>query len=132
MLPYAMFNSLSENARLNTLFESPVTAISREFQDVGTPDDPRVMEVMKISINDLPHPPAYSAVISTVPLPCLGLMDLSNSGLHQNYPQWNAIHALSCAPALRVGMRFTTAWWRGLPVPITGGESFTDLTIRNM
>ena len=90
------------------------------------------MEVMKISINDSLREQDYSAVISTVPLPCLGLMDLSNSGLQQKYAQWNAIRTLSYGTALRVGMRFTEAWWRKLPQPITGGESFTDLTIRNM
>ena len=132
-----MFSSLPASAQENTLFESPVTAISRVYQTVAdntadTPDALKIVEVMQISINDSPHPHDYSAIISTVPLPCLGLMDLSNSGLHEKYSQWNAIHALSYGPALRAGMRFTEAWWKKLPQPITGGESFTDLTIRNM
>ena len=128
MLPYAMFHSLPANKQENTLFNSPVTAISLETRTV----DDRTVEVMTISINDVPHPQDYSAVISTVPLPCLGLMDLSRSGLREKRAQWNAIHALSNAPALRAGMRFTSAWWKGDPQPIPGGESFTDLTIRSM
>ena len=86
---------------------------------------------MKILIDGSMHSQDYSAVISTVPLPCPGLMDLSRSGLHQKYAQWNAVHALSYGPALRVGMRFTEAWWEELPKPIIGGQSFADLSIRN-
>ena len=139
-----MFSSLPANVQKSTLFESPITSISRGFRIIveRMPDDDplrlghgrgfKIVEVMRVSINDSPHRPDYSAVISTVPLPCLGLMDLSNSGLHEKYAQWNAIRALSYGTALRVGMRFTEAWWVGLPKPITGGESFTDLTIRNM
>ena len=139
-----MFSSLPASVRKNTRFGSPVTAISRGYRIIlnNTPDDDphilghgkkvKIVQVMRVSINGSSHPQDYSAVISTVPLPCLGLMDLSNSGLHEKYAQWNAIRALSYGPALRVGMRFTTAWWRELPQPITGGQSFTDLTIRNM
>ena len=138
-----MFSSLSASAQESTLFKSSVTAISREYRIVvnnTSDDDPlesdrrkrKIVEVMKISINDSVHEQDYSAVISTVPLPCLGLMDLSNSGLQQKYAQWNAIRTLSYGTALRVGMKFTEAWWKKLPQPITGGQSFTDLTIRNM
>lgn len=136
-LPYAMFSSLPASAQADTLLESPVTAISRGYRVVVDNPTvglhrPRIVEVMNISIDDSPYPQDYSAIISTVPLPCLGLMDLSSSGLFEKYAQWNAIHALSYGQALRAGMRFKEAWWRELPQPITGGESFTDLTIRNI
>ena len=139
-----MFSSLPASGQESTLYKSPVTAISRGFRvaaDNAPGDHPRglgpakkfkIVEVMRVSINESPHEQDYSAVISTVPLPCLGLMDLSKSGLHEKYAQWNAIRTLSYGTALRVGMRFKEAWWKKLPQPITGGESFTDLTIRNM
>ena len=127
-----MFNSLSVDAQKNTLFNSPVTAISCATRADGGGGDEKGRDFMKIVIRDEKIPREYSAVISTVPLPCLHLMDLSGAKINEKYALWSAIQSLTYAAALRVGMKFKRAWWRELAKPIYGGQSYTDLTIRNM
>jgi len=118
-----MFNSLPESARSGALQESPVTAISV---------DPQTSH-MKISINGQPGPKDYAAVISTVPLPRLSLMDLTGVNINGNYGQWSAIRELQYGPAIKVGLKFSCPWWQTeLPQPIVGGQSFTDLPLRTM
>ena len=119
-----MFNSLSTDVQENALFESPVSAISRKTRE---DENGNVVEVMKISINEVQREEEYSAVISTVTPPCLGLMDLSGTGI-----QSFAIRALSQGVALKIALRFTNAWWEELPQPIHGGQSYTDLTLGTM
>ena len=117
-----MFKSLSESAQTNTLFQSPVTAISEDAN-----------KCMSISINGTPSPQLYSAVISTVPLPRLSLMDLTGVNINSNYGQWSAIRELQYGPSIKVGIRFTAPWWETeLEKPIHGGQSFTDLPLRTM
>jgi len=73
----------------------------------------------------------YCAVISTVPLPRLSLMDLSGVSINSNYAQWSAIRELQYGPSIKVGIKFSTPWWEtALPQPIHGGQSYTDLPIR--
>ena len=118
-----MFNSLSQKAQDQALFSSPVTAISRDSQK----------EVMRISINGTQTPQEYAAVISTVPLPRLSVMDLTGVNINDNYEQWSAIRELQYGPSVKVGMRFSTPWWETqLPAKIRGGQSFTDLPIRTV
>ncbi|KAF9783369.1 amine oxidase [Thelephora terrestris] len=120
-LPQAMFDSLSEQVQHDAEFRSPVTAISRDLHK----------EVMRISINGTLSPREYTAVISTVPLPRLNLMDLTGVSINDNYAQWSAIRELQYAPGAKVGMKFTSPWWEtALPMTIHGGQSFTDLPIR--
>jgi len=120
-LPRAMFASLSEKAQQEALFKSPVTAISR---------GPK--EIMRISINGVQSPQEYSAVISTVPLPRLSLMDLGGVGIYENYAQWSAIRELQYGPAVKVGIRFSKPWWEDLLQTIRGGQSYTDLPLRTI
>ena len=117
-----MFASLSEKAQQEALFKSPVTAISHDEEK----------EVMRISINGVQSPQEYSAVVSTVPLPRLSLMDLTGANIHDKYGQWSAIRELEYAPAVKIGIKFTTPWWEKLPQPIRGGQSYTDLPLRTM
>lgn len=121
-LPEAMFKSLSESAQGATQFQSPVTAISEDVQH----------HCMKISIHGTPNPKNYSAVISTVPLPRLSLMDLTGVSINDNYAQWSAIRELQYGPATKIGIKFSSPWWETLPRPIHGGQSFTDLPLRTM
>ena len=118
-----MFKSLSESAQTNTLFQSPVTAISEDAN-----------KCMSISINgEAPGPQKYSAVISTVPLPRLSLIDLTGVNINDNYVQWSAIRELQYGPAIKIGIKFTIPWWEmELEKPIHGGQSFTDLPLRMM
>jgi len=122
-LPQAMFDSLSVDAKNPTLFESPVTAISRDADN----------ESMRISINGAQTSNPYSAVISTVPLPRLSLMDLTGVGINDNYAQWSAIRELQYGPAIKVGIKFSTPWWETAPdQQIHGGQSYTDLPLRTI
>ena len=118
-----MFNSLSESAQAAAQFQSPVTAISEDTQTSR----------MNISINGIPSSQVYSAVISTVPLPRLGLMDLTGVNINGNYGQLNAIREVQHAPVIKVGLKFSCPWWETkLPRPIHGGQSYTDLPLRKM
>ena len=88
---------------------------------------------MNISINGTPSSQLYSAVISTVPLPRLSLMDLTGVNINDNYAQWSAIRQLQYGPAIKVGIKFKCPWWKTeLPRPINGGQSYTDLPLRTM
>ena len=118
-----MFNSLSQNAQETAQFQSPVTAISQDAQN----------NHMKISINGAPNPQPYSAVISTVPLSRLSLVDLTGVGINSNYAQWSAIRELQYSSTVKIGIRFNSPWWETeLPQPIHGGQSYTDLPSRLM
>ncbi|KAF9645107.1 amine oxidase [Thelephora ganbajun] len=104
-------------------FQSPVTAISEDTEN----------NRMNISINGIQSPQSYSAVISTVPLPRLSLVDLTGVNINANYGQWSAIRELQYGPAVKVGIKFSSPWWETeLPQPIHGGQSHTDLPLRTV
>ena len=118
-----MFASLSEKAQKEAKFNSPVTAITRN----------PLNEHMNISIQGVPSNQPYSAVICTVPLPRLSVMDLTGVNINQNYAQWSAIRELQYGPSIKVGIKFSVPWWETeLPQPIHGGQSYTDLPLRTM
>lgn len=118
-----MFKSLSQSSQDATLFRSPVTAISEDTQT----------KEMYLSINGTRSPQSYSAVISTVPLPRLSLMDLTGVNINSNYGQWSAIRELQYGPSIKVGIKFNTPWWETqLSEPIHGGQSYTDQPVRTM
>jgi len=118
-----MFNSLSKKAQNYTLFKSRVTAISRDDQK----------DTVQVSIDGRPSTQEYSAIISTVPFSQLRFMDLAGINIHENYAQWSAIRGLQYGSGLKVAIKFSTPWWETeLPKPIHGGQSYTDLPIRNV
>lgn len=122
-LPQAVFQSLPETVQTATLFNSPVTAISV---------DPTTQQ-MQISINGVQSTQEYAAVISTVPLPRLSLMDLTGVDINQQYAQWSAIRELQYGAAIKVGVKFNCPWWQTeIQPPIQGGQSFTDLPLRTI
>jgi len=122
-----MFDSLSESARTEAKFNSRVTAIARDAHDPKNP-------VMKVTIDtdggreEL----KYSAVISTVPLPRLSVMDLTGAGIHENYAQWSAIRELRYSSSIKIGIKFSVNWWEDYGLSIHGGQSYTDLPVRTM
>ena len=119
-----MFGSLSGDARTKTKFNTRVTAIARDSKS----------SVMKVTMDGSKQPQEYSAVISTVPLPRLSLMDLTGVGIDKNYAQWSAIRELRYSSSIKIGMKFSRDWWNGNEAffPIHGGQSFTDLPLRTM
>ena len=78
----------------------------------------------------------YSHVISTVPLPVLRTMDLSDSNL--NLYQQNALRQLQYGPSIKIGIQFKSAWWTygkdkfESPIGIIGGQSYTDTPVRTV
>ena len=78
----------------------------------------------------------YSHVISTLPMPNLRAIDLTGSKL--DVVQFNALRESDYSPSVKIGIRFTEAWWTtgqdrdGTPFNIVGGQSFTDLPIRTV
>ncbi|KAF9648690.1 hypothetical protein BDM02DRAFT_2079180 [Thelephora ganbajun] len=120
-LPEAMFNSLSQVVREATQFRSPITAISEDTEN----------NCMNVSINGIKSSTSYPAIISTVPLPCLSLMDLTGANVTSG--QRSAIRELQYEPAVKVGIRFSCPWWETkLQPPIHGGRSHTDLPLRTI
>jgi len=65
-------------------------------------------------------------------LPRLSLMDLTGANIHDNYGQWSAIRELQYGPSIKIGMKFSEAWWETLERPIHGGQSYTDLPLRTI
>ncbi|KAI9843853.1 MAG: hypothetical protein M1838_002425 [Thelocarpon superellum] len=71
----------------------------------------------------------YDHVISTTALGALRAMDLT--GLPLDYEKKVALRKLNYDPATKVGIKFKTRWWEELPLPIKGGQSYSDLPIRH-
>jgi len=71
----------------------------------------------------------YEHVISTVPLTTLRTLDIDNARL--NFRQKTALRILQYGPAIKVGVKFKTAWWTDKS-KIVGGQSFTDRSIRTV
>ncbi|OCH83795.1 hypothetical protein OBBRIDRAFT_742694, partial [Obba rivulosa] len=120
-LPEAMYKSLPPSS---VAFGRTVTAIN----EVRTSSSSH----MEVTVNSANTPTAYSAVISTVPLPRISVMDLTGCDIvGSSYAQWSAIRQLHYGPAIKIGMRFTEAWWY-TKLNIQGDSSFTDLPLRTI
>lgn len=106
-------------------FNSRVTAIGVNKDNTG----------MDVVTNNKDHH-AFSHVISTIPLPVLRTIDLSNAGLSPM--QSNALRTLNYGPSVKIGMQFRTAWWttgkdlNGNPLNIVGGQTYTDRPLRTV
>ncbi|KIJ43551.1 hypothetical protein M422DRAFT_253129 [Sphaerobolus stellatus SS14] len=78
----------------------------------------------------------YAHVISTIPLPSLRIMDISQCGLTPM--QSTALRMLQYGPSIKIGIRFTSDWWKtgdnelGQKLDIVGGQSSTDLPVRTV
>ncbi|KAI6100915.1 amine oxidase [Pisolithus croceorrhizus] len=71
----------------------------------------------------------YSHVISTIPLPVLRTIDMTDAGL--NVKQKNALRQFEYGPSVKIAIRFKEPWWT-TKLDIVGGQSFTDLPIRTI
>jgi len=109
------------------VMEAPVTSIGLEDPDDGV--SPIVVKAGGLDRK-------YSHVISTLPLPVLRTIDLTNS--HLDVLQINALRQLEYGPSCKIGILFTEAWWttgkdkNDEPFNIVGGQSFSDLPIRTV
>lgn len=78
----------------------------------------------------------FSHVITTIPLPVLRTLDISNAGL--SLMQRNALRELNYGPSVKIGLQFKTAWWTtgtdrdGNPLNIIGGQTYTDGPLRTV
>ncbi|KAG2336933.1 hypothetical protein BDR05DRAFT_80702 [Suillus weaverae] len=106
-------------------FNSRVTAIGVKKDNSG----------MDVVTNNRDHH-EFSHVISTIPLPVLRTIDLSQAGLSPM--QSNALRTLNYGPSVKIGMQFRTAWWTtgkdlsGNPLNIVGGQTYTDRPLRTV
>ena len=79
---------------------------------------------------------AYSHVISTIPLPVVCTVNLTQAGL--SIMQSNALRQLQYGPSIKIGIQFTEPWWTsgadedGKPIGVVGGQSFTDPPFRTV
>ncbi|KZV68887.1 amine oxidase [Peniophora sp. CONT] len=78
----------------------------------------------------------FSHVVSTIPLPVMRTLDLSDADLTPL--QSNALRELDYGPSVKIGMLFKTAWWTtgtdkdGNTLGIVGGQSYTDTPLRTV
>jgi monoamine oxidase len=106
-------------------YNSRVTAI-------GVKEDNSGMDV--VTNNEDHH--EFSHVISTIPLPVLRTIDLSQARLSPM--QSNALRTLNYGPSIKIGMQFKTAWWttgtdgNGNFLNIVGGQTYTDRPLRTV
>ena len=82
---------MHESLRTKAIFKTKVTAL------LETPSN---IEVKTENEEGEANVSSYSAVISTIPLPRLSMMDLTGCTL--TYGQWNAIRELSYGPSIKV------------------------------
>lgn len=82
------------------------------------------------------HASTFRHVISTIPLPVLRTVDLSQANLSPM--QSNALRELNYGPAIKVGIQFRTGWWttkvnnKGVKLNIVGGQSYVDSMLRTI
>ena len=94
------------------------------------------MRVTVVGNDDKSVDITYGSVISTLPLTCLRSMDIYNCGMTPM--QSNALRGLDYGPAIKIGIKFKTAWWvtamdkEGKPINIVGGQSYTDRPLRTI
>ncbi|KAG1849194.1 hypothetical protein F4604DRAFT_1907473 [Suillus subluteus] len=116
---------IRKNSKDAITFNSRVTAI-------GINEDNSGMDV----VTDNKDLHKFSHVISTIPLPVLRTVDLSQAGLSPM--QSNALRTLNYGPSIKIGMQFRTAWWTtgtdlsGNPLNIVGGQTYTDRPLRTV
>ncbi|KAF8888784.1 hypothetical protein BD779DRAFT_1672118 [Infundibulicybe gibba] len=72
---------------------------------------------------------SFEDVISTLPIPCLRTLNSQKSGI--SVAQANALRQITYTPAVKIGMRFKSAWWTTMN-NISGGQSYTDRPVRNI
>jgi hypothetical protein len=102
------------------------------------PKQPKALKVISVNANgDNAIEHRYSHVICTVPITCLRY-SIDHSGCELSDTQKNAIRQVQYTPAVKVGVKFKSAWWTfkepgNYPqIGIIGGQSFTDLPIRTV
>ncbi|KZP31471.1 hypothetical protein FIBSPDRAFT_945004 [Athelia psychrophila] len=111
------------------VFKTPVTAIGLTNPELGA------ASTMTVEDSD-GGSHEYSHVVSTLPLPVLRTLDLSNSNL--TLYQQNALRQLQYGPSIKIGVQFKSAWWTygrdksKSMVGIVGGQSYTDMPIRTI
>ncbi|GJE93594.1 FAD/NAD-binding domain-containing protein [Phanerochaete sordida] len=109
--------------------ETPVTALQAHHD---TNHQFMAVQTAKGGVEHFGH------VITTTTLPCLRAMDLSRAEL--DIWQSLAVRSLSYTSAVKIGVKFRTAWWQndalmkkyGAFGKIVGGQSFTDRLVRRV
>ena len=72
----------------------------------------------------------YVGSFNSTTLGCMQQMDLSKAGL--NYGQKQAIRSLGYGASAKIGIKFSTPWWRTKFGITQGGLGHSDLSIRTI
>ncbi|TFK36513.1 hypothetical protein BDQ12DRAFT_609672 [Crucibulum laeve] len=117
------------NGKKAIQFEKLVTAIApADASDTKSP--------LNVTVDGEQQPRSYEHVISTLPIPCLRTIDISQCNL--SVLQTNSLRELEYGPSIKIGIQFKSPWWTTAkdendnPLDIIGGQSFTDLPIRTV
>ncbi|KZV71074.1 hypothetical protein PENSPDRAFT_684941 [Peniophora sp. CONT] len=120
------------SASLNTFeFDKPVTGIS------SVTSGERGARTTAVNVTtDYNTTERFSHVVSTIPLPVMRTLDLSDADLTPL--QSNALRELDYTSSVKIGMQFQTAWWTtgkdkdGNTLGIVGGQTNTDTPLRTV
>jgi Flavin containing amine oxidoreductase len=83
--------------------------------------------VIEVSVRGEATACPFQHVISTVSLACLRKFKLDDGLL--NYHQRQALRQLQCDAAVKIGIKFKSAWWKER-FDIAGDHSYTDRNVR--
>ena len=106
--------------------------LNRRVTRIGLTNDRTAIEVVTNGQDRY----LFSHVISSIPLPVMRTIDLSEAELTPM--QSSAIRQLNYGPSIKIGMQFLTAWWTtaldkdGRPLNIIGGQTYTDTPLRTV
>lgn len=93
-------------------------------------------ETIAVDVSTTHDTQRFAHVISTLPLPVLRTLSLSDAGLEPM--QSNALRQLNYGPSVKIGMQFLTAWWKvaknndGQLLDIFGGQTYSDSPLRTI
>ena len=124
-----MYQYLNSAANNTFEFNKRITAVSSVTDGRG-----RTMGVNVTS--NYTNTEQFSHVISTIPLPVLRTLDLSDADLSPL--QSTALRELDYGPAVKSGMQFQTAWWttgvdrNNNTLGIVGGQTYSDTPLHTV
>jgi monoamine oxidase len=122
-----IYHSGGSNEIAQKMYDSIRTRAKVRFEKRVTKIEKGLNSSMAVTTSDRTTR-TYSQVISSIPLPCLNMVDLD--GLSLNWDIKSALRALAYGPATKIGIMFTQNWWE--PLGIVGGQSYTDSLLRTV
>lgn len=88
--------------------------------DIATDGPGLTVTYQEAGQSEQPQLKKFGAVVSTVPISALNLIDLTGCDINANYAQYSAIRMLQYGPSIKIGIQFASNWWE--PLGIVGGQ----------